>query len=248
MPGKPASMSVNETVTRPREHLTEREIDKLMTTARQEGRYGHRDATAILVAFWHGLRASELCALEWDQIDLTRKTIRIHRAKGGDPATHYLSNSELRALRRLQRENPPGPHVFVSERGGPVTTAWFRKMFARLGERASMPFAIHPHQLRHSCGYKFANEGKDTRSATSLSWGTAASIAPCVIPRWHQIGFVGGKKSSVGESTMSFVYWVFEDKDCFVFPHNAGYVGVSEYPKNRWRSGAPSRKHRRQAS
>jgi type 1 fimbriae regulatory protein FimB/type 1 fimbriae regulatory protein FimE len=160
----PPSTSVNETVIRPREHLTEREIDKLMTTARQDSRYGHRDATAILVAFKHGLRASELCALEWDQIDLTRKTIRIHRVKSGDPATHYLSNSELRALRRLQRENPPGPHVFVSERGGPVTTAWFRKMFARLGERANMPFAIHPHMLRHSCGFKFANEGKDTRS------------------------------------------------------------------------------------
>src|SRR5262249_3219734 len=52
--------------------------------------------------------------------------------------------------RRLQRENPPGPHVFVSERGGPVTTAWFRKMMARLGERARMPFLIHPHMLRHT--------------------------------------------------------------------------------------------------
>ncbi len=64
----------------------------------------------------------------------------------------------------VQRENPPGPHVFVSERGGPVTTAWFRKMMARLGERAGMPFLIHPHMLRHSCGFKYANEGKDTRS------------------------------------------------------------------------------------
>jgi type 1 fimbriae regulatory protein FimE len=106
-----------------------------MAAARSDNRYGHRDATAILVAFRHGLRAKELCALEWDQIDLTRKTIRIRRAKNGDPSTHYLSNGELRALRRLQRENPPGPHVFVSERGGPVTTAWFRKMMARLGER-----------------------------------------------------------------------------------------------------------------
>jgi hypothetical protein len=77
---------------------------------------------------------------------------------------HYLSNSELRALRRLQRENLPRPHVFVSERGGPVTTAWFRKMMARLGERARMPFLMHPHMLRHSCGFKYANEGKDTRS------------------------------------------------------------------------------------
>jgi type 1 fimbriae regulatory protein FimB/type 1 fimbriae regulatory protein FimE len=149
---------------RPREYLTEPEIDRLMTVARQSTRYGHRDATAVLVAFKHGLRASELCALEWDQIDLSRKTIRITRVKSGDPSTHYLSNSELRALRRLQRENPSGPHVFVSERGGPVTTAWFRKMMARLGERAAMSFPIHPHMLRHACGFKFANEGKDTRS------------------------------------------------------------------------------------
>jgi integrase len=81
-----------------------------MTVARQGGRYGHRDATAILVAFRHGLRSSELVDLQWDQIDLVQKTIRINRVKNGTGATHYLSNSELRALRRLQRENPPGPH------------------------------------------------------------------------------------------------------------------------------------------
>jgi len=164
MPKATPSETKNGTVPRSREYLTDPEIERLMTVARNDNRYGHRDATAILVAFRHGLRASELCGLEWDQIDLTRKTIRIRRAKNGDPSTHYLSNSELRALRRLQRENPPGPHVFVSERGGPVTPVWFRKMMARLGERAKMPFSIHPHMLRHSCGYKFANEGKDTRS------------------------------------------------------------------------------------
>jgi len=162
MPRTSPSKTKNETVRR--DYLTEPEVERLMTVARKDNRYGHHDATAILVAFRHGLRASELCGLEWDQIDLPRKTIRVRRAKNGDPSTHYLSNSELRALRRLQRENPPGPHVFVSERGGPVTTAWFRKMMARLGERARMPFGIHPHMLRHSCGYKFANEGKDTRS------------------------------------------------------------------------------------
>jgi integrase len=149
---------------RPREHLTEAEIERLMAVARQDSRYGHRDATAILVAFRHGLRSSELVELQWDQIDFVQKTIRINRVKNGTGAMHYLGNSELRALRRLQRENPPGPHVFVSERGGPVTTAWFRKMMARLGERADMPFPIHPHMLRHSCGFKYANDGKDTRS------------------------------------------------------------------------------------
>jgi integrase len=146
---------------RPREHLTQAEIERLMTVARQDGRHGHRDATAIQVAFRHGLRASELVDLQWDQVDFVQKTIRV---KNGTGSTHYLSNSELRALRRLQRENSPGPHIFVSERGGPVTTAWFRKMMARLGERAKMPFTLHPHMLRHSCGFKYANEGKDTRS------------------------------------------------------------------------------------
>jgi len=160
------SETKSETVRpqRPREHLTEAEIERLMTVARHDGRYGHRDATAILVAFRHGLRASELIDLQWDQIDFVQKTIRINRVKNGSGSTHYLSNSELRALRRLQRENPPGPHIFVSERGGPVTTAWFRKMMARLGERAAMPFPIHPHMLRHSCGFLYANQGKDTRS------------------------------------------------------------------------------------
>ena len=85
MLGEQASVSENGTVKtprRPREYLTEGEIDRLMTIARQSDRYGHRDATAILVAFRHGLRSSELVALEWDQIDLTRKTIRLWRVKG----------------------------------------------------------------------------------------------------------------------------------------------------------------------
>ena len=181
MLGEQASVSENGTVKTPRrarEYLTEGEIDRLMTIARQSDRYGHRDATAILVAFRHGLRSSELVALEWDQIDLTRKTIRLWRVKGGDPSTHYLSNSELRALRRLQRENPPGPHVFVSERGGPVTTGWFRKMMARLGEKADMPFPIHPTNF----GIHAAISSR-TKARTPVPykhiWVTAPSTAPC---------------------------------------------------------------------
>ncbi len=94
-------MTKSETVRsrRPREHLTEAEIEKLMAVAKQSGRYGHRDATAILIAYRHGLRASELVGLQWDQIDFVRKTIRVRRVKNGDPSTHYLGNSELRALR-----------------------------------------------------------------------------------------------------------------------------------------------------
>jgi type 1 fimbriae regulatory protein FimB/type 1 fimbriae regulatory protein FimE len=45
---------------RPREYLTENEVDRLIETARKRGRNGARDAAAILLAYRHGLRAQEL--------------------------------------------------------------------------------------------------------------------------------------------------------------------------------------------
>jgi integrase len=56
---------------RTREYLTPAEVEKLIKEARQ-GRYGHRDATLILIAFRHGLRASEICDLEWSQVEFGR--------------------------------------------------------------------------------------------------------------------------------------------------------------------------------
>ena len=84
---------------RTREYLTEKEIERLMKAA-GDNRHGHRDATMILLAFRHGLRASELCSLRWDQIDLTHAKMHVVRAKNGMPSVHPLTGSELRALRR----------------------------------------------------------------------------------------------------------------------------------------------------
>ena len=104
---------------RTREYLTEHEIEALMAAARQN-RYGHRDATMILLAFRHGLRASEAVDLRWDQVDFNRAVLHVRRAKQGTPSVHPLSGSEMRALRRLQREGEASPFVFFSERGAPV--------------------------------------------------------------------------------------------------------------------------------
>jgi integrase len=149
---------------RPREYLTPKEIERLMAAARKRGRYGHRDETAILIAYRHGLRASELCALRWDMIDFARGQLHVHRLKEGRPSVHPLGGIEIRALRRLQRESEPGRYVFMTERGGPVTREWFKKMIERSGEAAKLPFPVHPHMLRHSCGFKLANDGQDTRA------------------------------------------------------------------------------------
>jgi type 1 fimbriae regulatory protein FimE len=147
---------------RQREYLTEAEVDKLIDAARKRGRNAERDACAILLAYRHGLRAAELCALRWSQVDLRSGRLHVNRAKGGAESVHPLRGPELRALRRLLPAR--SPYVFVTEQGSPATTAWLLRMVARSGHAAGLAFSVHPHMLRHACGFKLANDGHDTRS------------------------------------------------------------------------------------
>ncbi len=134
-----------------------------MAAARQN-RCGHRDATMILVVFRHGLRASEAVDLRWDQVDFNRAVLHVRRVKQGTPGVHPLSGSELRALRRLQRESEASPFVFLSERRTPFTTAGFARMIDREAHAAGLKLKVHPHMLRHACGFALANAGHDTRA------------------------------------------------------------------------------------
>ncbi len=147
---------------RPREHLTEREVEKLIKAAKGN-RHGARDATMILVCFRHGLRASELCELQWSDVEFESATLHLRRAKGGQTGTHPLLGDELRALRALKRD-AQSPFIFVSERGAPFTVSGLQKMVERAGMEAKMPFKVHPHMLRHAAGYVLANKGTDTRT------------------------------------------------------------------------------------
>jgi integrase len=146
----------------PREHLTEREVERLIEAAKGN-RWGQRDATMILIAFRHGLRASEVCELQWSDVEFETGTLHLRRAKGGSTGTHPLLGDELRALRALKRE-AKSPFIFVSERGAPFTVSGLQKMVERVGIEAKMPFKVHPHMLRHATGYALANRGTDTRT------------------------------------------------------------------------------------
>jgi type 1 fimbriae regulatory protein FimB/type 1 fimbriae regulatory protein FimE len=149
---------------RSREYLLPDELEALQKAARAVGRHGHRDATLILMSYRHGLRVSEAIALRWDLVDLKRGTIHVPRIKNGVDSVHPLSGPEIRALRRLRRDYSDSPFLFSTERRGPMTASGVRKMVARAGREAGLPFPVHPHQLRHSCGYTLANKGVDTRS------------------------------------------------------------------------------------
>jgi type 1 fimbriae regulatory protein FimB/type 1 fimbriae regulatory protein FimE len=147
---------------RPREHLTEREIEKLIEAAKKN-RNGQRDAAIILICFRHGLRASELCELQWSDLEFETATLHLRRAKNGTAATHPLLGDELRALRALKRE-AKSSYIFVSERGAPFSVSGLQKLVERAGIAAKIPFKVHPHMLRHATGYVLANRGTDTRT------------------------------------------------------------------------------------
>ena len=170
--------TVNRTVTprrlpnadlRTREYLTEAEVERL-TAAARKNRWGHRDATMILVAYRHGLRVSELIDLRWDQVDFRTGSLHVRRVKRGTPSAHPILGDELRTLRRIQREQEPkSPFVFTSERGSPFTTAGFARMVERAGAEAKLGFKAHPHMLRHACGYAGEQRARHAGS-TGLPW------------------------------------------------------------------------------
>jgi len=149
---------------RSREYLAPGEVKKVIDHAGKLGRHGQRDATLLTLAYRHGLRVSELVALRWDMVDLKQGQLHVNRLKNGIASVHPLRGPELRALRQVARDYPETPYLFVTERKGPLTPDTVRKLIARAGTAAGLGFPIHPHMLRHACGYKLANEGHGTRA------------------------------------------------------------------------------------
>jgi integrase len=151
---------------RTREHLTPDEVQRMIIAAhRAGGRLAERDALLVMTAYRHALRASELIALRWDQIDLKAGTLHVVRLKHGSPSTHPLRGPELRALRAWKRkQGGSAPYVFTSLRGGPMTRRTVHHVVAEAGKAAGIEFPVHPHMLRHATGFYLANAGQDTRA------------------------------------------------------------------------------------
>jgi site-specific recombinase XerD len=149
--------------TKVRDYLTGDEITALRDVVR-ENRYGVRDELIVLMAYRHGFRVSELIDLQWDQIIMSEKCLRVNRKKQGDSSTQQLGRDELVLLTKLRKETK-GAYVFCSERDSlPMQRFAVNKLVERAGRKAGFNFPVHPHMLRHSAGYGLANAGVDTRS------------------------------------------------------------------------------------
>ena len=147
---------------RARDFLGDTEIDRLLAAAKR-GRHGVWDHLLLLLMFRHGLRVSEAIALRRSDANLAQARLWISRLKNGLSVEQPLAGDELRAVRRwLALRDDVLPWLFVSERRQPLTRQAVNYIVTQAGERAGLGH-IHPHMLRHSCGFALANKGYDLR-------------------------------------------------------------------------------------
>ena len=150
-------------VYRSREYLTPKEAFHLIQMAGERGRHRLRDRTLLLMMFRHGLRAGEASLLKWDAVMFDERNVSITRLKGSESGIHRLQTDEIEALLQLKEQYPGNYHLFVGERDKKLTTGAIAKIMMRAGELANLPLPVHPHMLRHSCGYYLAEQGLPTR-------------------------------------------------------------------------------------
>ena len=147
-----------------RDYLTRDEVAALLRSSKKS-RHGARNHAMILLAYRHGLRASELVNLRVSDLNLRTGTIYCRRAKGSRSSLHPMKPDEVNALQKLlaRRELPASDYMFQSERSEKMSRSALWRVVLHAGDRAALPVKAYAHQLRHACGYYLANKSCDLR-------------------------------------------------------------------------------------
>ncbi|EMI5491013.1 tyrosine-type recombinase/integrase [Providencia stuartii] len=150
-----------------RSFMTQTEVDALLA-ATKSGRYPERDYCLFLMGFLHGFRVSELRQLSLDDIDMKQKVIYVKRLKSGLSTVQPLIPEEYDALimwlsKRKKIASDDNKWVFLSQKNQPLSRSQIFRLIEKYGQDAKLSIKVHPHMLRHACGYALADLGRDTR-------------------------------------------------------------------------------------
>ncbi|MDI3197823.1 tyrosine-type DNA invertase [Serratia ureilytica] len=150
-----------------RKYLSRAEI-KRVVEATKCGKYSARDECLMKLCFFHGFRVSELCGLRVSDVNLEDGVIHVRRLKNGFSTTHPILPGEKAIIARWLSErtrwvNAALPWLFLSQKGNRLSRQQAYNLLKHYGSTAGISVPLHPHMLRHSCGFALANYGADTR-------------------------------------------------------------------------------------
>lgn len=151
---------------RQQEHLSEKEVQELIKAAKKYGKAnGERDALMINLMYIHGLRVTELVGLVWDDFNFKQMRLYPRRAKNGINTPHPITREEEKLLKGYQRRSASGKYLFPSRKnvGVHLSERSARRIVQVAGREAGLGSHVHPHMLRHSCGFHMVNKGIDIR-------------------------------------------------------------------------------------
>lgn len=169
--------------------VTASEVGALRKAAKKT-RNPARNELVILMLYRHGLRVSELCSIQLDQLNMEQSTLFVKRSKNGIDGMHPMAGDELRLLRRYLRERESElPWLFVSERGTPLARSTVNKLLEQCSDAAPLP-RVNPHMLRHGCGFYMINNGYDIR-AVQIYLGHVSITNTAIYAQYNEKQFVG---------------------------------------------------------
>lgn len=145
-----------------RARMTFLTADEILSVLRQAKQHSARDHAAILMAYRHGMRASEVCNLKITHLDMKNRQVEINRVKGSlrtvQPLAEHKGNNralfdEVRVLKTylVERTEDGSEYLFLSQKGSALSTTQFFRIFRDIALAAGIaPEKAHPHSLKHS--------------------------------------------------------------------------------------------------